>query len=375
MNNRVLKIFIIAVIGLAIYGWGGAGHKIINRKSIYSFPSVMNAFYYWSDSLSRHASDADNRKSSDPNESPRHFIDIDSYPEFIANGRIAQTLDSIIALHGSSFVITNGILPYTIIATVDSVKKYFALHDWQNAMLKAADLGHYVADGHQPLHITKNYDGQYTNQNGVHSRYETSMIGADSSLIIYTGDSCNYVSDVTNFAFGFVYNDYKYVDSVLHCDSVAHAIAGNYGPVYLQNLWQNAGTFTIKLFRNASNFLARLIYTAWVNAGSPLPTSIEQNGTIANSFELHQNYPNPFNPGTSIKFDLPKSGFVNLSVYDVSGKLVGVILNEQKSQGSYSVQFNASYLSSGTYFYKITVRHGESSTGDFTSVKRMMLIK
>jgi Secretion system C-terminal sorting domain len=368
MKIRVLKVVIVVLVGILFYGWGGSGHKIINRKSIYSFPGVMNAFYYWSDSLSRHASDADTRKSSDPNESPRHFIDIDSYPEFIANGRIAQTLDSIIALHGSSFVINNGILPYIIIATVDSVKKYFILHDWQNAMLKAADLGHYVADGHQPLHITKNYDGQYTNQTGVHSRYETSMINADSSLLIYSGDSCLYVSDVTNFAFGFVYNDYKYVDSVLHFDSVAHAIAGNYGPVYLQNLWQNAGTFTIKLFKNASNYLARLIYTAWINAGSPLPTYIENNGTLAESFELFQNYPNPFNPNTTIKFTLPKSSYVNLSVYDVSGKLVGVIMNEKKSSGTYSVLFNASYLSSGTYFYKITA-------GDFSSVKRMILIK
>jgi hypothetical protein len=368
MNNRALKIFIVALIGLAIYGWGAAGHKIINRKSVYSFPSVMNAFYYWSDSLSRHGSDADYRKSSDPNESPRHFIDIDSYPEFVANGRIAQNLDSLIALHGNSFVIGNGIVPFSIIATVDSVKKYFELHDWQKAMLKAADLGHYVADCHNPLHITENYDGQLTNQNGVHSRYETTMINADSSLLIYTGDSALYVSNVNSFVFGFLYSNYTYVDSVLYGDSVAHAIAGNYGSVYLQNLWARTGTFTIKLFKNASNFLARLIYTAWVNAGSPLPTSIEQNGTIAKSFELHQNYPNPFNPATSIKFDLPKSSFVNLSVYDVSGKLVGVILNEQKSQGSYSVQFNASYLSSGTYFYKIT-------TGDFSSVKRMMLIK
>jgi len=368
MKINFTKYFIIAIIGLVIYGWGAAGHKIINRKTIYSFPSVMNAFYYWSDSLSKHASDADYRKSSDPTESPRHFIDIDSYPEFIANGRIAQTLDSIIALHGSYFVLDNGILPYSIIATVDSVKKYFALHDWQKAMLKAADLGHYVADGHQPLHITQNYDGQITNQTGVHSRYETTMINADSSLLIYTGDSCNYVPDVTNFVFGFIYNDYKYVDSVLYCDSVAHSIAGNYGSVYLQNLWARAGAFTIKLFKNASNYLTRLIYTAWVNAGSPLPVNVEQNGITANSFELHQNYPNPFNPSTNIRFDLRKSSFVNLSVYDVSGKLVGVILNEQKSQGTYSVHFNAPYLSSGTYFYKITA-------GDFSSIKRMVLIK
>ena len=368
MKNRVIKFIIIAVIGLIAYGWGATGHKIINRKSVYSFPGVMSAFYYWSDSLSRHGSDADYRKSSDPTESPRHFIDIDTYPEFLVNGRIAQSLDSLIAIHGNYFVLDNGIVPFSIIATTDSVRKYFALHDWQKAMLKASDLGHYVADAHNPMHITENYDGQLTNQTGIHSRYETTMINADSSLLIYTGDSALYVNDINNFVFGFLYNNYNYVDSVLYADSVSHAIAGNYGGVYLQNLWLRAGTFTIKLFKNASNSLARLIYTAWVNAGSPLPVNIEHTGTLANSFELFQNYPNPFNPSTNIKFMLSKSGFVNLSVYDMNGKRVGVIINENMSSGTYDVHFNASYLSSGTYFYKITA-------GDYSSVKRMILIK
>lgn len=368
MKNIYVRLITLVFIVALVYGWGVSGHKIINRKTVFSFPAAMSPFNWFPDSLAKHGSDADYRKSSDPNESPRHYIDIDNYPEFIATGRIPQTLDSVIAIHGYTFVISNGILPYTIISTVDSVKKYFVLHDWQKVMLKAADLGHYVGDGHMPLHLTRNYDGQYTNQSGVHSRYETSMINADSSLLIYTGDSCNYVSDVTNFVFSFIYNNYNYVDSVLYGDSVAHAIAGNYGSIYLQQLWQKTGNFTIKLFKNASNFLTRLIYTAWVNAGSPVPTSITQNGTIANSFELHQNYPNPFNPSTIIKFDLPKSSFVNLSVYDISGKLVGVILNGQKSQGIYSINFDASYLSSGTYFYKIT-------TDDNSSVKRMMLVK
>ena len=368
MKIKGFSIILLAIIAFLIYGWGATGHKIINRKSIYSFPGVMSAFYYWSDSLSRHGSDADYRKSSDPTESPRHFIDIDNYPEFLQNGRIPQALDSLIAIHGNYFVLDNGIVPFSIIATTDSVRKYFDLHDWQKAMLKASDLGHYVADAHNPLHITKNYDGQLTNQTGVHSRYETTLINADSSLLIYTGDTAQYIANINTFVFGFLYNNYKYVDSVLYADSVAHSIAGNYGSVYIQNLWQRAGTFTIKLFKNASHNLARLIYTAWINAGSPLPTYIEESGIAAGNYELTQNFPNPFNPSTTIKFSLPKSSFVNLSVYDITGKLVGVILNEKKSPGTYSILFNASYLPSGTYFYRITA-------DDYTSVKRMILVK
>lgn len=368
MKLSWIKILTIFTICITIYGWGSNGHKIINRKSIYSFHSSLSYFYWWSDSLSRHASDADYRKSSDPTESPRHYIDIDNYSGFLANGRIPQTLDSLISIYGINFVTDNGTLPFAIIATTDSVKKYFLQHNWQMAMIKASDLGHYIADAHNPLHITRNYNGQYTNQTGVHSRYETQMINSDTSRLIYTGDTCLYVSNVNEFAFGFIYNNYQFVDSLLKADSISYAIAGNYGSVYLQQLWNRTGSFTIKMIKNSSNYLARLIYTAWIDAGSPLPTNITNNENVVSGYHLYQNYPNPFNPVTTISFDVPKSSNVNISIYDVSGKLVGNILNEYKDKGSFSISFNASFLSSGIYFYKFT-------SGNFSAVKKMILTK
>ena len=72
-------------------------------------------------------------------------------------------------------------------------------------------------------------------------------------------------------------------------------------------------------------------------------------------FELSQNYPNPFNPDTRIEFQLPKDGNMNLSVYDVNGKLVTTIYNGFRSSGFYTVNFNASNLASGVYYYKIVL--------------------
>ena len=184
MNNKHITFFLLLVSIIFIYGWGANGHKIINRRSTFSFPSPMT-FLNWADSLAAHSSDADYRRSSDPNEAPRHYIDIDDYPEFIATGRIPQDLDSLIAIHGSTFVYDKGILPFSIMATADSIKKYFQLQNYQKAMLHSADLGHYVGDGHNALHITRNYNGQHTNQTGVHSRYETQLINRDSANIIY----------------------------------------------------------------------------------------------------------------------------------------------------------------------------------------------
>jgi len=99
------------VVSLSLISWGSLGHSTIGRKSVESFPASMTGFQVWADSLSMHGSDADNRKSADTNESPKHYIDIDNYAEFLSKGRIASTYDSIVNQHSYSTVRSNGTLP------------------------------------------------------------------------------------------------------------------------------------------------------------------------------------------------------------------------------------------------------------------------
>lgn len=89
-------------------------------------------------------------------------------------------------------------------------------------------------------------------------------------------------------------------------------------------------------------------------------------------FSLNQNYPNPFNPMTKIDFSLPEDGRISLSVYDNSGKLVSKLLNGSLSSGYHSVNFNASGISSGIYFYKLEFENNGSS---FSKVMKMAVIK
>ncbi|MCB0727556.1 MAG: T9SS type A sorting domain-containing protein, partial [Ignavibacteriae bacterium] len=96
--------------------------------------------------------------------------------------------------------------------------------------------------------------------------------------------------------------------------------------------------------------------------------SNEVNIGIPSNFSLSQNYPNPFNPTTNLEFGIPELGFVSLKVFDISGKEVMTLVNEQKDPGYYSVSFNGANLSSGIYFYTI-------QAGSFVSTKKMTLIK
>ncbi len=100
--------------------------------------------------------------------------------------------------------------------------------------------------------------------------------------------------------------------------------------------------------------------------------SDEEQSVLENNFpkqfSLKQNYPNPFNPKTKIKYEIAKSGFVSLKIYDVLGREIKTIVNENKNVGFYEIDFDANNLNSGIYFYKLT-------TNNFSEMKKMILIK
>jgi hypothetical protein len=102
----------------------------------------------------------------------------------------------------------------------------------------------------------------------------------------------------------------------------------------------------------------------WANT-----TSIQNiSSEIPKEYKLYQNYPNPFNPTTTINFDIIKAGNVKVIIYDALGREIKILVNEPAVPGSYKFVFNADNISSGVYFYKIV-------TGDFTNIKKMLVIK
>ena len=108
-------------------------------------------------------------------------------------------------------------------------------------------------------------------------------------------------------------------------------------------------------------------YVKWSN---PLPTDVRTTAEVPATFGLEQNYPNPFNPSTTIGYRVSGLGssWIRLSVSDMLGREVAVLVNEQKTAGTYTVQFNAANLASGAYLYRLT-------TGSFVDTRRMMLVK
>ncbi|MBS1518172.1 MAG: T9SS type A sorting domain-containing protein [Bacteroidetes bacterium] len=134
--------------------------------------------------------------------------------------------------------------------------------------------------------------------------------------------------------------------------------------------WKNApgpGFYTrIYAYVNMLNTEVTIPANHFIDTATVSINQISQ--IVPDRYELNQNYPNPFNPSTKINFSIPRTGFVSLKVFDISGREAADLVNEVLSPGEYEYKFNASNLSSGIYFYVF-------KSEQFTETKRMMLIK
>ena len=134
----------------------------------------------------------------------------------------------------------------------------------------------------------------------------------------------------------------------------------------------NTGLLNSQVFALASSSSNLLAGTngsgVWKRPLSEITGVDDANTKLPNEFSLSQNYPNPFNPSTTISYELPISGFVNLKIYDLLGREVATLVNKEQQKGNYQVSFDGSKLSSGVYYYRL-------QAGDFIQTKKMILIK
>ncbi len=268
-----LKFFLIAFllpVGF-IYSWGEKGHAVINTNAVEILPAEMNSFKVWKDYLAQHASDADIRRKTDKTEAPRHYIDIDYYKEFL-NGNMIENKEELISKYGDSIVTSKGTLPWSTLETLNKLTEALKEKNRDKILILAADLGHYVADGHQPMHTTENYNGQLTGQKGVHFRYEVTMVDKhiDTLEQIIDSSNVNYIENPLKMIFKYISNANTVNGVLLEGDKLAHEESNSTeSDDYYRIFWFRTGYVTKMQFKTAEEDLASLLYTAWVNAGKP----------------------------------------------------------------------------------------------------------
>ena len=132
-----------------------------------------------------------------------------------------------------------------------------------------------------------------------------------------------------------------------------------------------------KLYAIGGTYLPGMTPLDTVEIYTPSTTTgvIGENNSLPMEYNLSQNYPNPFNPTTVINYSVPEATFVTIKVYDLLGREVKTLVNEDKVAGNYSMQFNGSNLASGIYFYRMEADPSTGSGQGFMQTKKLVLLK
>lgn len=271
MKNRILILLLILFPFTAILPWGSKAHKLINKKAVEILPSDMSQFKVFENYLEEHAVDADNRKKVDKSEPPKHYIDIDFYKEFL-EGHMIEDEKKLIAEYGDSVITRTGLLPWATEQTFNNLVQAFKEKNRDKMLIYASDLGHYIADGHQPMHTIMNYNGQLTGQKGIHYRYEVTMVDSNLNELQNVADACQvkYVKDIQPFIFGYISDANSVCDILFDADNFAFKMCGSReSPEYYRLMWFKTGYITKYQIAKSEEDVASLIYTAWVDAGKP----------------------------------------------------------------------------------------------------------
>lgn len=290
MFKRIVVILIVA-IGVLIpghgpaYSWGFFAHKKINRMAVFTLPQEMMVFYKKHiEYISEHAVDPDRRRSAVADEAARHYIDIDHYGPHPFDS-VPRFWKAAVKKYSEDTLKAYGIVPWHIDKMVYRLQEAFKNENMDLILHYSADLGHYIADAHVPLHTTENYNGQLTNQKGIHGFWESRIPELKSEGYDYWVGRAKYIEKPINKAWSTVKESHAAVDSVLKFEAELNAKyppdkkysfenRGNtltkvYSVEYTEDYNKMLNGMVERRMRDAIVTVGSLWFTAWVNAGKP----------------------------------------------------------------------------------------------------------
>jgi hypothetical protein len=281
-----------------LYGWGFWAHQRISRSAVFALPREMGIFFYnHLDFMAEESLIPDVRiyAINDKAEANRHYIDLEYLRKSPAEV-ITPHWKEAVKRYGDSLLNASGILPWYIDSMMNKLTKAFKDRNKSYILFLSADLGHYLADAHVPLHTTANHNGQLTGQRGIHSFWESYLpekFGHNYNF--YTGDA-RYIPDVKKEIWRIIEESHTLVDSVLTIhrnlnnqvssdmmyqkDSTGKQLVNRYNqPVYTvaygKKYHDMLNGMVERQMRKSIMATANFWFTAWVNAGKPDMTSLD----------------------------------------------------------------------------------------------------
>ena len=295
--------FAIGTLCLAMSGlpWGFYGHRKITELAVYTLPPPLILFYKeHSSSLIEQSVAADKRRYVIVEEGPRHYIDLDLY-DF--GDSLPKYWQVALDRYGEDSLNARGIVPWYSQFTFKRLTRAMADHDISGILRYSSDLSHYIADANVPLHTTSNYNGQLTNQVGIHAFWESRLPELYAQDYDFFVGQAEYIPDTQKVLWEAIFEANAMVDSLLSLDLTLTDILGEdkkyafeqrgkstvrVASRQFSKKYHDAFPMVEKQMRNAIKMVGDFWYTAWIDAGQPDLTDFE---TIYSSSKKEERAP------------------------------------------------------------------------------------
>lgn len=286
MIKRILILLIVFAL-FPLFGntWGFFAHRLINENAIYGLPPPLISFYKsYLRHLEQEAVSPDKRCYVDTLEPPKHYIDLDDW-DLDEGESLMISWDKAVERHSEFKLRKYGIIPWQIEKTYRQLSDAMSDMDIDRILRSAADLGHYIGDAHVPLHTTKNYNGQLTNQRGIHALWETRLPERFANNYRLWAGKANYIASIRDSAWLMITESHALVDTVLLLERKLSEQFGDsrkYGMIYRNRQWiRTYSNEFLEKYHEALNGMVEYRlktsikrvsdawYSAWIDAGKP----------------------------------------------------------------------------------------------------------
>lgn len=238
------------------------------------------------------AVNADKRRYAIADEAPRHYLDADFYEDLVPLDTIPKQFDSAVARYGLDTVLAHGIVPWHIVQVTWWLTKAFAGNDVDEIIRLSADLGHYIGDLHVPLHSTHNYNGQLTNQHGIHGFWESRLPELYAQEYDFFVGKAVYIHDVETIVWQRFEESFAAKDSVLlfekelrqqlHDDHLysyelrGQSLVKTQSQQFSDQYHNRLDNMVERRMQQSIFLVGSLWMTAWVDAGQPDLSALDQ---------------------------------------------------------------------------------------------------
>ncbi|MBC8085536.1 MAG: hypothetical protein H7Z21_20245, partial [Hymenobacter sp.] len=286
----LLLLCLALLVPVTSPGWGFFAHRTIAQLSVYALPSGLQPFYFrHMKEIVKLSTAADQRRDADPAEAPKHYIDMDHYGDD-PFGLMPKAWDKAEAKYTADTLRKYGTVPWEIMEVKDKLTAAFKIRDTVAIVRLSADLSHYVADAYVPLHTTVNYDGQLSNQVGLHSLWESKLPERHIAEYKLDNASAKYVKDPLNDIWTVIQESYGFLGATFDLEEkvtrnfkpeTKYVYSHKYGKTrrsysdaFADAYHKEVGGMVAFRLKLAPTFVSSLWFSAWRDAGSPNLTEL-----------------------------------------------------------------------------------------------------